>query len=151
MPKPTPKGTPKQRHYYWLQLASAHIRKRANRELEPLGMTITQLGALFVIATRPECRLKDLAAELHINASAVTTLAARLERAGLVATVRSPTDRRAFCLGLTPAGRESLEQTRPLVSAMNDELERDFTVQELATVHRFLQRCVSLSTEQADV
>ncbi len=141
----------KQRHYYWLQLASAHVRKRANRELEPLGLTITQLGALFVIATRHECRLKDLAADLHINASAVTTLATRLERAGLVATERSQTDRRALCLRLTQTGREALDQTRPLVSMMNDELERDFTEAELATVHRFLRRCVSLSGAESNV
>lgn len=139
------------RHFYWIQLASAHLRKRANRDLESTGLTVNQLGALFVIAQHEACALKDLAAALHINASAVTTLSARLQKAGLVSLEASEQDRRVSLLRLTPSGRSAIAEARPLLAQMNHRVEAGFTAEELQVVERFLRQCVAVSSGRSDV
>lgn len=139
------------RHFYWIQLASAHSRKRANRDLETAGLTVSQLGALYVIAQGEACALKDLAAALHINASAVTTLSGRLRKAGLVSLQASEHDRRVSLLRLTPKGRKAISDARPLLAEMNQGLQAGFTAEELQVVERFLRQCIVVSSGRSDV
>ncbi|MEN0066697.1 MAG: MarR family transcriptional regulator [Myxococcota bacterium] len=129
--------------YYWIQVCSTQLRRRANAALtEVVDLTATQLGALFIIHEQQACLLKELAEALHVNGSAITTLASRLEQRKLVVRERSPEDGRAYQLTLTDAGRNAVERAKPRLKAMNYWLREGFTPDELAVVLRFLTTTV---------
>lgn len=56
----------------------------------------------------------ELSRYLVMHRSNVTGLVDRLEKRGLVARRDDPTDRRAYCVELTPAGRKLMREVLPL-------------------------------------
>ena len=102
------------------QVCSTLTRRRVNAELDrSIGLTATQIGALFYIRGSDGCTLKDLASALHVNGSAITTLVSRLEQRELVMRERSAQDGRAFQLSLTPAGHTAVEHAEPQLGELN--------------------------------
>lgn len=110
--------------------------------IERLDITSAQLSTLFVLAETPDCTLGDLAERLDLNASAVTGLADRMEKAGFIARRPSQKDRRVTHLALTDAGRERMRAALPLVGQINAELVDGFTPDEVELVARFLDNVV---------
>jgi len=142
---------PPPRLFYWMQVASAHLRKQANLGLESRGLTATQLGAMYALAEQPTgVPLKQLARTLRVRPSAVTTLSRRLQRDGYATASPSEEDARVSLLRLTDHGRQSLKEATPLLNAFNDALTAQFSEDELAVVHRFLSTCASLRVEVPD-
>ncbi|MCF4165282.1 MarR family transcriptional regulator [Zavarzinia compransoris] len=128
------------RLFHLLNRARNAAFKTADGELlTRLDVTAAQLGALFVLGETPDCTPGDLAERLDLNASAVTGLAERLERAGLIRRRPHETDRRVTLLALTRAGRDRIAAARPLMTAVNARLTEGFTAEEVALVARFLE------------
>jgi DNA-binding MarR family transcriptional regulator len=73
-------------------------------------VTLPQYRALVVLASRGPQRVIDIATELGVTASTGTRMCDRLVRKGLVRRYRTPSDRRAVRLTLTPAGRTLVEE-----------------------------------------
>ncbi len=129
----------KPRLLYLLNRARHALFKAADQVLlERLDITGAQLGALFVLAETPDCTLGDLAERLDLNASAVTGLADRLERAGFITRRPSEQDRRVTLLALTGAGKARATAAKPLLAELNGRLVEGFTAEEVALVARFL-------------
>lgn len=136
-------STPRPRLFYLLNRARHVVYKAADVALlERLDITSVQLGALFVIGETGECTPGDLAERLDLNASAVTGLAERLERAGFIARRPHEEDRRVTLLALTKAGRDRLKAARPLIDEMSGQLTAGFTPEETAVVVRFLENAI---------
>ncbi len=128
------------RAYYWTQICAAEMRRAADRELrKSSSISAVQLGALFYIRENAPCLLSELARGLRVNGSAVTTLAGRLERDGLIERRRSEEDKRAFQLTVTERGDDAIKDARPVLNRLNSALQRDFSKEELETVERFLK------------
>jgi DNA-binding MarR family transcriptional regulator len=74
---------------------------------------------LATVAEAPEQRMKmgDLAEALVITRGGLTKLVDRLVKAGLLERTFCETDRRVSYATLCPAGRELLEEMRPIVVA----------------------------------
>ena len=70
------------------------------------GMIQLDLHILKLIAERPNIILKDIADELQIPSSTLTSAINRLEKRGLLNRVISPRDRRSYGLKLTPKGKD---------------------------------------------
>ena len=87
-------------------------------------------------------------AELGLARSTVTNLVDRLERAGLVARIASPSDRRVTLVRLTESGRETMEaRTRFTESdVVRGILALDATDQ--TTLAELLERIVATQPEQ---
>ena len=131
------------RLFYLLNRARHSLFKAADVVLlERLDITGAQLGALFVLGESPGCTLGDLAERLELNASAVTGLADRLERAGFIERKPGETDRRITNLFLTASGTERVRASKPLMAAVNAQLTEGFTPDEIALVARFLDTVV---------
>ncbi len=131
------------RLFYLLNRARHALFKAADVDLiETLDITGAQLGALFVLGETPGCTLGDLAERLDLNASAVTGLSDRLERAGFIARKPSETDRRVTNLFLTPAGKDRVRAAKPLLADVNARLCEGFSEEEIALVARFLDTTV---------
>jgi DNA-binding MarR family transcriptional regulator len=70
-----------------------------------VGLTVPQ--AMLLRALDRPMRMGDLASERVCDPSSLTTMALRLETAGLVRRVPDPTDRRARLIVLTPDGKRA--------------------------------------------
>lgn len=78
----------------------------------PVEVTLVQHRLLVLLAAGGDQTVKALAEQLGVNASNVSRLCDRLQKLGLLARDRSPTDGRAVVVSLTVDGRELLEVVR---------------------------------------
>lgn len=79
-------------------------------------LSLTQLRLLGILRDRRP-RMTELATFLGLDKSTMSGLVERAERRGLVGRDRSPEDRRAVDVFITPAGRELEEQLRTEIRA----------------------------------
>jgi len=91
-------------------------------------LSLTQLRVLGLLRDRRP-RMAELAAFLGLDKSTMSGLVERAERRGLLARDRSPEDRRAVDVFITPAGRELAEQVqdevREALAPFTDRLRAD--------------------------
>ena len=94
----------------WHALISAKVASwnALERELGELhGLGVSDFEVLDHLASRPDgCRSQSLADAVHLSQSALSRLADRLERHGLVQRSNCVDDRRGINLVLTAAGRD---------------------------------------------
>jgi len=79
----------------------------AVERLEPLGLSPRQWGVLSTLAESGPLTQIELATTMAIDRTAMVYLLDGLEQRELVERVRSPRDRRAFLIHLTPGGRDA--------------------------------------------
>ncbi|WP_322974653.1 MarR family winged helix-turn-helix transcriptional regulator [Actinacidiphila epipremni] len=85
---------------------TVRLRTYVDAQLRCHGLSVSRLRLLRALATsREPLRMRDLGDALGVAARTVTSLVDALEREGLVARLRHPTDRRAYLLTLTDLGR----------------------------------------------
>ena len=94
----------------WHALISAKVASwnALERELgESHGLGVSDFEVLDHLASKPDgCRSQSLADAVHLSQSALSRLADRLERHGLVQRTNCVDDRRGINLILTPAGQD---------------------------------------------
>jgi DNA-binding MarR family transcriptional regulator len=73
------------------------------------GISLADLYAVRVLARQGEVPISRYGDELGVPRSTITNLVDRLERAGLVERLPSPTDRRITLVRLAPAGQKAVE------------------------------------------
>jgi DNA-binding MarR family transcriptional regulator len=88
------------------------LARELRKETAQLGITAGQATLLWQISENPGTGLRALAELEGIATPTVSGLVDRLQRAELVARVRSETDRRRVGLTITPAGRQLLVAVR---------------------------------------
>lgn len=90
-----------------------------------LGVTGTELWAMWELQQNPSQRVSDLAARLSVRQSTVSNLIERLENLGLATRVREDADRRVVRLKLTAEGRKTLRRApAPARGVLPDALEQ---------------------------
>jgi DNA-binding MarR family transcriptional regulator len=88
------------------------LARELRKETEQLGITARQATLLWLVKRNPGLSLAELAAEEGISPPAMSGHVDRLERAGLIARVRSGDDRRRVGLRLTDEGARLLRRVR---------------------------------------
>jgi DNA-binding MarR family transcriptional regulator len=86
------------------------VRTHYDTVSQTLGVTGTELWALWELQQRPRQRVTDLAERLYVRQSTVSNLVERLVNGGLLARVRKDADRRVVRLQLTAKGSRLLAQ-----------------------------------------
>jgi DNA-binding MarR family transcriptional regulator len=109
------------------------------RAAERHGLPAAQARLLCMLAAGPR-RMSELAGLLGVEKAALTGLADRAERRGLVARTAVPGDRRAVSVALTPEGREVASAFHRDVSASLDRLTDVLTPEERERFCRSLAR-----------
>ena len=109
------------------------------RTAERHGLPAAQARLLCMLAAGPR-RMSELAELLGIEKAALTGLADRAERRGLVARTAVPGDRRAVSVALTPQGREVAEGFHRDVSASLGQLTDVLPPDERERFRRSLAR-----------
>jgi DNA-binding MarR family transcriptional regulator len=118
--------------------------RRVNRWIESRfgsegGATAAQAGVLFLLAKQDGALTGEIAAALDLAPSAMTGLADRMSKAGLIERRRDAQDGRATRLHLTAAGREALQQASRGAAELNERLTAGFSEAELRIVARWLE------------
>src|SRR4051794_16193478 len=115
VPSPAPAGMPLGR-----SIGRTHkfVRAFGDRELAPLGSSVTEWIVLFHIATAPEpgASQTEIARFADMGGPALVRHIDRLEAEGIVPRTRDVADRRIIRLALTPAGHERLEDIRVVMA-----------------------------------
>lgn len=105
-----------------LRRASRVVTRVYDEALRPVELRITQFSLLAVLAKRDELRIRDLAAGVLIDETAVLRNLRPLIDRGLVA-VTPGADRRERYAALTAAGRDVLVRAVPLWKAAQKHLK----------------------------
>lgn len=122
----SPSSDPTLRDLLRLDAAWSAVSRVFDRALAGTGVSLPQALALTAIETAPQpLLLSGLAARLLQEAQSVTSLADRLERAGLARRVHDLPDRRAIRLELTEAGRAKVGEVRPLLQEAAKQIYRN--------------------------
>jgi DNA-binding MarR family transcriptional regulator len=127
-------------------MAARHAQSVADDGLHDLDVSVAQVGALFVIAPGQAATIGDIAETLKMAQSAASTLAQRMEKAGLVSREADVADARVTLLRLTPDGAKMRAEAARRVDRMNRLMAQDFSQAELEVVARWLGYIADLET-----
>ncbi|SDK92550.1 DNA-binding transcriptional regulator, MarR family [Arthrobacter sp. ov407] len=128
-------------------LASARFAERTRE----LGLTPSDAGVLRLLGRTPGLSQRSLADRLGAVPSRVVPLIDSLEARGLVARVRSLTDRRNYELRLTAEGMKVLGQLRGIAERHEAELLAPLTGEQAAQLGSLLATLARAHALDADV
>ena len=110
---------------YNLRRAHSVQRQRFAAMFAPYAIRPVQLSILGLLRDNPHMKQSDLGKALEIKRANIVVLLDELEQRSLIVRKPAKTDRRAYVLELTPAGRK-LATT---LVALNCQLEAEVTAQ----------------------
>ena len=112
-------------------------------------LSMSQMKVLLLLAVRGERRMSDLAAQLGISLSTLSSLVERLVEADLAQRSEDIRDRRIVLVSLTPAGRALLDRFQELGADQLRELLAQLDAAELETVNRAIEALVAAARRLA--
>ena len=123
---------------YLLRQAWHAFRTAMEIALRPHHLTSPQYAVLSVLALSPGASNADLARACNTTPQAMTGVLATLQRARMIERRPHPSHGRILQVTLTDHGRTNLESAHPAVRALEQEAERAFNTQQIATVKAWL-------------
>jgi DNA-binding MarR family transcriptional regulator len=117
-----------------------HAHRRFADRLAELDLHPRHFGMLSHLAASEGQSQQALSIALGIHRSAVVALVDDLERRGLAQRRRDPSDRRAYTLYLTPAGRAVLDDLQRMAEEHEAELLTALDAPERAQLISLMQR-----------
>ncbi|MDB5854040.1 MAG: MarR family transcriptional regulator [Herminiimonas sp.] len=132
---------------YGIRRAQLAIYDDFIRSLAQWDITPPRFSALVIIGNNPGLKLTDLANVLAVARSGAVILADTLEARGLIERRDSATDRRAWGLHLTRAGRSLLEKTTHAVREQDERVSATLTAEERATLLGLLRKVARLDRQ----
>lgn len=128
------------RYMYLLSTAQKRLRRRLEQQAESrAGISVVQAGALFALLRQDGLLSTELASQLDIAPSAMTGLADRMLRGGLVERRVDERDKRINRLWLSAHGREVALTAQGELGPLNQSLTHGFSDAEMAVVSRWLK------------
>jgi DNA-binding MarR family transcriptional regulator len=107
---------------------------------EPLGLRPVEFTILALVAHNPGVTGKELSQALAVTAPNITILLDKMSEKGLVARVRSETDRRAQNIHLTTAGEKLAKRAIGVSKTMEQEVLRHLSEGERVMLLELLQK-----------
>lgn len=125
-----------------LLVAAAHLLQRMNGVLREHGITHDQYNVLRVLrGAEPDGHtVAEVGRRMVSRAPDVTRLLDRLERRGLITRAWAPENRRFTIARITAAGLELMAAVDPALHALQQELMRDASPEELDILTRVCGR-----------
>lgn len=137
-----------QRFFFLVQTAAHRLKTAADRAmLETGGLTTAQTAVMAIICGEGPLSQREIADRLKQRESAVGAMAERLLKAGYIARSRSATDRRAWVLTATPAGRRAFASLGAAFTRVNAALDEAFPGREMERAAKGLRRLMELLEE----
>lgn len=123
---------------FLIRKAAAGVFESFAARLAPHGLHPMHFGMLTIIAAEAPISQQALSERTGIDPSSMVARMDALEERGLVARVRSSTDRRTYEIRLTPRGKRLLEKVRAAAEAHGDEFFSVLSAPERDQLHRLL-------------
>jgi DNA-binding MarR family transcriptional regulator len=124
------------------------LARELRKETTHLGITGSQVTLLWLISENPGIGLRELADRERIATPTASGLVDRLERAHLVARLRSDIDRRRVGLTITDAGAGKLTEVREGLNNWLTERLEQLGADERATLHAALEPLAMLLSDE---
>jgi DNA-binding MarR family transcriptional regulator len=128
---------------YLLNRAGVQTGQIFSLALKKFRLTLPEWRILIALWQSNDQRLRDLAETTVVDHSTLSRQIAALERAGLVARMRSKSDARALCIALTPKGKKLTARIIPIARAHEAAATKGLTEQQLLN----LEHCLKLIYE----
>ncbi len=112
------------------------------------GVTTAQAGALFFLQQHDGCLLLALSRGLQLDKSAITRLAGRLEKKGLIERRPCRQDRRAVRVHLTLVGQQAASRCLAIVRERSTAIKADFWPSEIESFRRILKAVIQRFAEK---
>ncbi len=142
LPEASKPEVPDVRSPYLLNRAACAVRKMAEDELAPFGITPRHYGILSIVAAGAPLTQQSLGEFLQIDRSTMVQLVDELEARGVVLRGKNPDDRRAHSLELTEAGRALLLESGPCMLATQERFFSPLRPDEREELERLLRKLV---------
>ncbi len=113
-----------------------------DEELQPLGITTSQLRMLWTIAENAEISGSKIARLCSVTPQSGQAMLAMMEEHGWVRRRPSEASYRVLVAELTSKGRRLLMKAREIAQAMDRNLWQGFTAEELAVVDAVMKAVV---------
>lgn len=121
-----------------------HLMTQVKRDVElrmaTHGLTDAQWKPLWLVKQGKAGTALELARLMDIDAGAMTRMLDRLAAKGLIARVRSESDRRVVHIELTPDGEAAVEHIPEVLASVNNDYLRGFTREEWKQMMSFIER-----------
>jgi MarR family transcriptional regulator for hemolysin len=126
-----------------LTVIARQLGKRFDQAVEHDGLTRAKWSAVVAVARNPGATQRSIAAMLEITEVTAGQLIDRLCADGYLERREHPTDRRAYCLHLTPAAQPLLIRLGEIAKVHEDETFAGFNEQDLARLDALLDMIAS--------
>jgi MarR family 2-MHQ and catechol resistance regulon transcriptional repressor len=134
----------------WLVLMKAYaaLKHHATRSIETLDMCLSDFGVLEALLHKGPQSVRELGGRIDLTSGSMTAAIDRLEARHLVARTDHATDRRAWVIHLTPAGKALITR---VFAGHREAMERamnGLSKTERATRTELLKRLGKTAAEQ---
>jgi DNA-binding MarR family transcriptional regulator len=124
--------------------------KQFAARLATMDLTTRTWGAMNMLDHEGDVTQQQLGRAIGIDPSSMVSTIDELEAKGWVERRRHPTDRRAYALHITEAGRDTLTRARRLAAGTQNELLAPLDDAERAQLHDLLLRLVAAAGAASD-
>jgi DNA-binding MarR family transcriptional regulator len=122
-------------------LVQAELRKRLRAEF---GTTLPRFDLMAQLERHPDgLKMSEISRRLMVTGGNVTGITDQLEKEGLVTRAEDPSDRRAYTVRLTPAGRKLFDRMAAAHEQWIVELLGGLSLDEKVKVHQKLGKLKS--------
>ena len=132
---------------YLISRLGFYASKQFAERLATMGLTPRTWGAMNMLDHEGDVSQQQLGRAAGIDPSSMVATIDELEAKGWVERRRRPTDRRAYALHITDAGRETLTSARRLAGSAQNELLAPLNDAERVQLHDLLLRLVAAASD----
>jgi DNA-binding MarR family transcriptional regulator len=135
---------------YLISRLGFYASKRFAERLATVGLTPRMWGAMNMLDHEGDVSQQQLGQAIGMDPSSMVSTIDELETKGWVERRRHPSDRRAYALHITDAGRETLTRARRIAGGAQNELLAPLDDAERAQLHGLLLRLVEAAAAAQD-
>jgi DNA-binding MarR family transcriptional regulator len=128
---------------YLISRLGFYASRQFAEQLATVGLTPRMWGAMNMLDHEGDVSQQQLGRAIGMDPSSMVSTIDELEAKGWVERRRHPTDRRAYALHITDAGRATLTDARRLAGRAQNELLAPLDEAERAQLHDLLMRLVT--------
>lgn len=115
-------------------------RCRITKAALKVGLYFGQPMILEYVIEHDSCTQKEIAKAMHITPASAAVTLKRIEKAGLIVRIADANDSRKNHISVTDKGKIALEEFRKICDATDEDMFRDFSLEERETLHHLLVR-----------
>ena len=143
-----PAGTMEKTTGFLMFRTARGMKKMLDTRLSEFNVTSSQATVLNTLSYQDGQSLSDIGKSIHLDKPAITGLADRMEKDGLVERRRTSSDRRIIQLFFTEKGKKLYRRIEKVIVDVDNELVETLTEEEIESLHSMLQRIWNISNGQ---